>query len=55
MHRGTIILDNTTTVKRNGKKGLEIVTPSRTWYLFDEGQNSIEDWMRDISDIIGTL
>ena len=37
LHRGTIVLDAGTQVKRDGKKGFKIVTPQRTWHLYDEG------------------
>ena len=37
LHRGTILLDAATKVKRTGKKSFDIVTPQRTWHLYDEG------------------
>ena len=55
LHRGTVLLCRYTTVAKTSRTSFEIKTPSRTWYLFDAGDNSIDGWIRDIETVIGTL
>lgn len=55
LHRGTIMLEQSTIVKRNGKKAFDIVTPSRTWHLYAEDPAGVQVWITAIIEVIGTL
>jgi len=48
LHRGTIILCNQTRIAKTSKTSFEIVTPSRTWYMYESVPNSIDAWIRDV-------
>ena len=45
LHRGTIVLKKTDTIRRVGKNAFDIVTANRTWHLFDEGQGLLDAWI----------
>ena len=53
--RGTIILCKQSRVSKTSKSSFEIITPTRTWYLYDIGSNTIDAWIRDIEHVVTTL
>ena len=55
LQRGTIILDSESRLNKTSKNSFEIVTPSRTWYLYEVEANTTDAWIRDIQAVINTL
>ena len=55
LHRGTILLCKQTRVEKTSKTSFEIVTPSRTWYLYEVEDNTVDLWTNDILKVIGTI
>ena len=54
LHRGTIIMDNTTKVTKTSKSSFEIITSSRTWYLYTV-KNNIDKWIDSIEQVVSSL
>ena len=48
LHRGTIILCTQTRAQKTGTNKFEIITPTRTWYLYEAEGNTIDGWIWDI-------
>lgn len=58
LHRGTIILCKQTRTIKTSKSSFEIVTPTRTWYLYtlsDQTMDVVDAWVRDIEHVVSTL
>ncbi len=55
LHRGTVILDGSSKLVKTSKNSFEIVTASRTWYLYEVESNTTDGWMRDIQQVIDSL
>ena len=45
LHRGTIYLDRESRMVKTSKTSFEIVTPNRTWYLYEVENNTIDKWI----------
>ena len=48
LHRGTVLLCRYTRVVKKSSTHFEIITPTRTWYLFQLHPNTIDLWIKDI-------
>jgi len=57
LHRGTIVLCKDTKIVKTNKVSFEIVTPARTYYLYDAANDAknIQLWVDDLKTVVSTL
>ena len=55
LHRGSIMLDKMSRVIKTSKTSFEIVTPNRTWYLYEVDTNTIDAWINALDSVISRL